>query len=171
MTGLSNRTAILRQMEREVSRAQREGTVLAVAIGDLDHFGRINDADGQVYGGEVLREVAQRLAGCLRTYDSIGRYGGEEFLILMPGYDPVENPTRLEDLVTSLQGRSFLDDGSVVRTSGSFGATAFRPYIRPFSMEEILATADRALHQARAVGRNCAQFVELTDCPGIVAKA
>jgi diguanylate cyclase (GGDEF)-like protein len=160
LTGLWNRAAILEQLERELVRAQREQTVLAVAIADLDHFKLINDTQGHSCGDRVLRDAAQRLSYCLREYDTIGRYGGEEFLILMPGYDPAESSSRLDDLVASIREHRFLDGERVVQTSCSFGATVFRPEGRGASIEELLAAADAALYRARAAGRNCVSFAE-----------
>jgi diguanylate cyclase (GGDEF)-like protein len=171
LTGVWNRAAILELMEREVVRAQREVTVLAVVIADLDHFKQINDAWGHLVGDRVLRTAAQRLGFCLREYDSIGRYGGEEFLILIPGYDPAEGRSRLDELVASIRDHRFLDDGREIRTGCSFGVTAYRPETRLASIEELLATADAALYRAKAAGRNCAIFAELSEMQGMVGRA
>jgi diguanylate cyclase (GGDEF)-like protein len=114
-------------------------------------------------GDKVLREAAQRLLGCLRDYDFIGRYGGEEFLILMPGCDPVENTARLEGLVASIHEHTFTSAGKNIRASCSFGVTAFRPDRAVTSLEELLVAADNALYKAKAAGRNCAHFAELGE--------
>jgi diguanylate cyclase (GGDEF)-like protein len=161
LTGLLNRGAILELLEREVARGQREGTVLAVVIADLDHFKLINDTRGHLCGDRVLRDAAERLASCLREYDSIGRYGGEEFLILMPGCDPLTSQTRLDALVASIGDHIFSDHGREIRTSCSFGVTVFRPEVRLLAIEELLAAADNALYLAKATGRNRAHFAEL----------
>ena len=171
LTGVWNRAAILELMEREIVRAQREVTVLAIVIADLDHFKQINDAWGHLVGDRVLRTAAQRLGFCLREYDSIGRYGGEEFLILIPGYDPAQGRSRLDELVASIRDHRFLEDGREIRTGCSFGVTAFRPETRLASIEELLATADAALYRAKAAGRNCAIFAELTEMQGMVGRA
>jgi diguanylate cyclase (GGDEF)-like protein len=163
LTGLWNRGAILELMEREVARAQREGTVLAVVIADLDHFKLINDTRGHLCGDHVLREAAERLASCLREYDSIGRYGGEEFLILMPGCDSLTSQTRMDALVASVGDHIFLDNGREIRTSCSFGVTVFRPEVRLLAIEELLAAADNALYLAKATGRNRAHIAELVE--------
>jgi len=171
LTGVWNRAAILEYMERELVRAQREETVLAVAIADLDHFRLINDTQGHQCGDRVLRDAAQRLAFCLREYDSIGRYSGEEFLILMPGYDPAEGSGRLDDLVVSIHGHRFHDGDRVVQTSCSIGATVFRPQGRGASIEELLTAADAALYRAKAAGRNCVHFAEFAELQRIVGRA
>jgi diguanylate cyclase (GGDEF)-like protein len=154
-----------------MTRAQREGTVLAVVIADLDHLKQINDAHGHLCGDAVLHTAAERLGFCLREYDSLGRYGGEEFLILMPGYDPAESRSRLDELVGSIRDYQFVYDGREIRPSCSFGVTAFRPETRLASIEELLATADAALYRARAAGRNCALFADLTELLGMVGRA
>ncbi len=171
LTGVWNRAAILEHMERELVRAQREETALAVAIADLDHFRLINDTQGHLCGDRVLRDAAQRLAFCLREYDTIGRYSGEEFLILMPGYDPAEASARLDDLVMSIHGHRFHDGERVVQTSCSIGATVFRPQGRGASMEELLTAADAALYGAKAAGRNCVHFAELAELQRILGRA
>lgn len=171
LTGVWNRAAILEHMERELVRAQREETALAVAIADLDHFRLINDTQGHLCGDRVLRDAAQRLAFCLREYDSIGRYSGEEFLILMPGYDPAEASGRLDDLVASVHGHRFHDGDRVVQTSCSIGATVFRPAGRGASIEELLTAADAALYRAKAAGRNCSHFAELAELQRVLGRA
>ena len=84
LTGLLNREAILEILQRESRRALRNKTQLAVIMADMDHFKDINDTHGHLTGDSVLRETAKAVHGCLRSYDSIGRYGGEEFLIVAP---------------------------------------------------------------------------------------
>ena len=162
LTGLWNRAAILEHMEREVGRARREGTVLGVVLADLDHFKQINDTRGHLCGDKVLREAAQRLESCLRDYDFIGRYGGEEFLILMPGCDPHEIRRgwrgwwRASTSTPSPARKN-------IRASCSFGVTAFRPDRAVTSLEELLVAADKALYEAKAAGRNCAHIAELAE--------
>src|SRR5438034_354068 len=87
LTGLWNRAAILGLLDRELARARRERRPVGVILADLDHFKRVNDSLGHLAGDRVLRQVAQRMLTSLRSYDTIGRYGGEEFLIVLPGCD------------------------------------------------------------------------------------
>src|SRR6202166_338470 len=85
LTGVWNRGAILETLEREVTRSRREGISLGVLILDLDHFKSVNDNYGHPTGDAVLKEITKRMQTDVRPYDAVGRYGGEEFLVLLPG--------------------------------------------------------------------------------------
>lgn len=98
--------------------------------------------------------MAARLQSCLRGYDSIGRYGDEEFLILMPGCDPVHNSGRLKDLLMSIHGRPFVVSEQGLALTCSFGVTAERPEQTANSEEDLLNSADQALYEAKRRGRN-----------------
>ena len=161
LTGIWNRAAILEHLEREASRAVREGSVLSVIMADLDHFKQVNDSYGHLCGDRVLRESAQRLQGCLRRYDFIGRYGGEEFLILMPGCDPASNAGRFEDMLACTHGRPFVGCGPEIQITCSLGVTVLRPGGQVPSSEELLQSADEALYRAKEAGRNCVRYAEV----------
>src|SRR3954468_5692084 len=96
------RGAILEHLERELARAARENKSLGVVIGDLDHFKRLNDTYGHLAGDEVIRETARRLRQATRTYDLLGRYGGENFLILLPGWESEMPPSRIDLLLETI---------------------------------------------------------------------
>lgn len=105
LTGLWNRAATLDSVRRELARVQREGTPLGVIVAEIDHFKSINETHGHMAGDAVLREAARRIRSTVRPYDTLGRYGGEEFLALVPGCDPqkaVNQAERLRNNVSAL---------------------------------------------------------------------
>ncbi|HEY1804180.1 MAG TPA: two-component regulator propeller domain-containing protein [Terracidiphilus sp.] len=154
LTGLWSRGAILDQLARELERATRERTVLSVIVGDLDHFKAINDTYGHLCGDFVLRESAHRLVELMRGYDAVGRYGGEEFLLVLPGYDAVKNPARTQALVDTLADKSFDCQGTAIRVTCSFGATVTWPAVDRTTIDDLIRRADKALYLAKRNGRN-----------------
>ncbi|RZU98098.1 GGDEF domain-containing protein [Spiribacter vilamensis] len=107
LTGISNRSAIIAFLDQECQRAERLGQPLAVIFMDLIHFKRINREYSHAIGDEILREVARRLRGCVRDIDGLGRYGGEEFLIVLPDATEEEASRVAEKLRTSVESRRF----------------------------------------------------------------
>src|SRR5271169_5639650 len=98
LTHLLNRSEILAVLEREFSRSEREGKPATVILADIDHFKRINDSLGHAAGDEVLKEVGRRLGSDLRPYDVVGRYGGEEFLLILPGCNLAVGARRADEI-------------------------------------------------------------------------
>jgi diguanylate cyclase (GGDEF)-like protein len=158
LTGLWSRGAILEQLARELERATRQRTVLSVIVGDLDHFKAVNDTHGHLCGDFVLRESALRLVGLMRGYDAVGRYGGEEFLILLPGYDAVKNPARTQELVDVLAVRPFDCNGTEINVTCSFGVTITSPWLDRSTIDDLIRRADKALYQAKRNGRNRVEY-------------
>ena len=158
LTGLWSRSAILEQLARELERATRQRTVLSVVVGDLDHFKVINDTYGHLSGDYVLRESAHRLVGLMRGYDAVGRYGGEEFLLVLPGYDAARNPARSHELVDVLASRPFDCDGTEIKVSCSFGVTVTEPWQDHTTIDDLIRRADKALYEAKRNGRNRVEF-------------
>jgi diguanylate cyclase (GGDEF)-like protein len=154
LTGVWSRSAILDQLSRELERARRQRTVLSVIVGDLDHFKAINDTFGHSCGDVVLRESAHRLVELMRGYDAVGRYGGEEFLIVLPGYDAASNPERAQDLVDVIAARPFDCNGSELNVTCSFGLTVSQPWLEPTTIGDLIRRADKALYEAKRKGRN-----------------
>jgi two-component system, cell cycle response regulator len=154
LTGVLNRRAVLETLQTELVRAMRQHLPLGVILADLDHFKSINDTRGHAVGDAVLREAASRMVAALRPYDRLGRYGGEEFLIVAPGCGPddvvcVGERLRLALLQEPVQARSGL-----VGLSASFGVIS-STQLDQVDAEALIQAADEALYQAKASGRNC----------------
>jgi diguanylate cyclase len=153
LTGLANRRHFFELAEREFSRAQREGTMLAIAMVDIDLFKGLNDHHGHAVGDLVLTTVADCCASVLRDTDIIGRYGGEEFIIALPqaNLDTASSiAERLRHKVTSLR-LPMLDEGQ--RLSVTVGISQVEP--GEVRLEQALQRADQALYAGKARGRNC----------------
>lgn len=153
LTNLLNRSEILVALQREIARSGREHNCISIILGDIDHFKRVNDTLGHAAGDEVLKEVARRLKVDLRPYDLVGRYGGEEFLILLPGCS-LENGARRADAIRSLVCKDPIETpfGTASATM-SMGVTAASD-ARDCSISEFLREADISLYEAKKKGRN-----------------
>ena len=153
LTRLWNRHAIWEILAREMARSHREGIPLGLVMGDLDHFKNVNDTFGHMAGDAVLREVSNRLSSSIRSYDSAGRYGGEEFLLILPGCD--EDTTRqTADRIRGAVGSQLVAVGETsIPVSISFGATSL-PKGTLTTPENLVRTADTALYRAKESGRD-----------------
>src|SRR5579872_127912 len=167
LTGLLNRGAILERLEHEVSRSMRDNSPLGVVIADLDFFKRINDTYGHVCGDEVIRETAERLRSALRSYDLAGRYGGEEFLIVLPGWDAAVAPERVNELLEAIRSRPYLVAGQELRVTCSVGAATFRPNSDAADILDMLRRADTELYRAKQRGRDRASIAAPGGAVGI----
>ncbi len=153
LTGISNRGSILEQLNAEVHRSVRQSTSLAVLMCDIDYFKRINDSHGHPAGDAVLKEVARRMQAAIRPYDAVGRFGGEEFLVLCPGTDAAGGAAlgrRLREIVASTPvatGRAAID------VTLSIGVSA-RVFESAAEVDQIISEADTALYVAKHNGRN-----------------
>jgi len=154
LTSLWNRGVIMELIAREVVRTRREGSCTAVMMCDIDHFKSVNDRFGHAAGDEVLREVARRLQLSVRSYDMVGRYGGEEFLVALNRCDPGSAISRAENLRSVINGRPMQAGGQRVTVSISIGL-ALSTDFGDCAVDEILHEADMALYAAKAGGRNC----------------
>ncbi|MDQ7784474.1 MAG: GGDEF domain-containing protein [Desulfomonilaceae bacterium] len=153
LTGLWNRAAILECFEQELARTRREDSVMSVIIADVDHFKLINDGYGHQAGDAVLREIAQRLKSCLRTYDAVGRYGGEEFLMIFPGCDAEQSGHIAERLVNELRSKPIRTSEGSFDITMSFGIVSLDGS-REQDVDSIIRLADQALYNAKRAGRN-----------------
>jgi two-component system cell cycle response regulator len=158
LTGTWNRLAILEALNRELARGARERTALAIVMADLDRFKRINDRHGHLAGDAVLREAARRMSACLRPYDQVGRYGGEEFLVLLPAA-PGDNAVHLAERIRAAVGEQPIDAcGTPVRATLSLGVTV--SFGGAGSPEDLIQSADQALYRAKQNGRNRVESAE-----------
>lgn len=158
LTGIFNRAAILEHLQREISRAVREQSVLGVVVADVDHFKNVNDTHGHLCGDQIIIQCAERFHAALRSYDLVGRFGGEEFLILFPGWDLSTAPERIDDLLRAISDRAFVTDEAALHVTCSLGVATFDPKYDVPAPLEVLKRADTALYVAKNSGRNCARF-------------
>jgi len=150
LTGLLNRNSILGKLEEEVSRNTRAGEPLAVLMADVDRFKSINDNHGHMAGDSVLREAARRLKQAARCYDSVGRYGGEEFLVVLPGCGVSDAWRQAERLREAISGEPFAMEDGGLEVTCSFGLAC----TEASAAARLVRDADEALYQAKANGRD-----------------
>jgi two-component system cell cycle response regulator len=159
LTSLLNRGAIMDLLTRELNRSHREQKSTAILLGDVDHFKRVNDTLGHVVGDEVLMEIANRLLGAVRSYDFVGRYGGEEFLVVLNSCDPVFAPGRAEEIRKAISNRAIQTAKGSLPLTMSLGLLLSSEWgMKP--IEELLHEADNALYEAKAAGRDCLRIAK-----------
>jgi diguanylate cyclase (GGDEF)-like protein len=151
LTGVLNRRAIRDVLRRELARCRRENQTLGVMLVDVDHFKRINDRYGHGAGDSTLVNVVQRISSTLRPYDLIGRYGGEEFLVIAPGCDLELTKKLAERILVAVSDRPVDLGNNTVTVTLSLGATLGTADSDP---EFLVAAADSAMYQAKRNGRN-----------------
>jgi two-component system, cell cycle response regulator len=153
LTSISNRAGILEALHTELCRASRERGPVAVLMSDVDRFKSINDAYGHQTGDEILREAALRMKSAMRAYDMVGRYGGEEFLIVLPGSDVEGARVQAERIRASFATETFRARGEILPVTCSFGVS-WRESACPSDADALIREADMALYAAKANGRN-----------------
>ncbi|TDB93488.1 GGDEF domain-containing protein, partial [Nonomuraea longispora] len=151
-TGLLNAAAWQREADTEIVRSRRTGDTLALLIIDIDHFKRVNDAHGHLVGDQVLVGVAATLRNQLRDYDVVGRFGGEEFVVLLPGADSHEARRVAERLRTRIGHMAIPADDALIRITISVGVALIG--VHGDDLIELLAAADLALYRAKELGRD-----------------
>ena len=154
LTGMHNRRFILEVLGQQLALAERHGWPLALLIVDVDHFKRVNDTHGHLVGDQVLRELATCIRSRLRAQDIAGRWGGEEFIVLLPDTDAAGAAVLAEDLRLAVMQHRCLDpQGQSLQLTVSIGLHA-QPQPTSRQRDELLAAADRAMYQAKHLGRN-----------------
>jgi diguanylate cyclase (GGDEF)-like protein len=149
LTALINRRGGEATIGNEIARAKRHRTPLTCVLIDIDRFKLVNDTFGHQVGDQVLRELSALFKRTLRTYDTVVRWGGEEFLLILPGVS-LEDAQRLADRIRrAVEAIEFPGAGRITLSAGAAGLGL------DYSFEEMLATADRRLYQAKSSGRNC----------------
>ena len=162
LTGVWNRRAIIEMFGHELARSRREELPVAVAIADLDHFKRINDTYGHVVGDTALCEAVSRMRALLRPYDAIGRYGGEEFLIVLPGCTSHDAFRLAERLCIGTSQEPIKIPGGTIDVTSSLGVAA-SDTIAVLDAMALIQAADAALYRAKAGGRNRVEIATATD--------
>lgn len=162
LTGIANRRWLLERAEQERLRAQRFGSPLALLMLDIDDFKKVNDGHGHPVGDEAIRRVAGIFAGSVREIDIVGRYGGEEFVVVLPGTG-LEGARELAERLRQRVAAIGLTgaDGTPFGLTVSIGLASF---CAGDQLEQLLASADAALYRAKSLGRN--RVVAVTDCLG-----
>jgi diguanylate cyclase (GGDEF)-like protein len=153
LTELWNRRAIHEFLIQELSRSSRESAPIGVVLADIDHFKLINDTYGHFVGDDVLRQVAGRLKSELRDYDRVGRYGGEEFLLVLPGCSTEDAMRQAERLRGAIQKSPFLVADAKLTVTISAGV-AVHGGGRLADVTSLLQCSDLALYRAKHCGRN-----------------
>ncbi len=153
LTGLWNRTAIFDILQNELARSGRSGEPLIVLMADLDGFKPVNDRYGHMAGDAVLRQVAARMRAAVRRYDSVGRYGGEEFLIVLPRCERVGGLALAERIRHAIGAECFRAGDVEIRLTCSLGAACARPPVVPLA-DDLVREADAALYRAKHQGRD-----------------
>ena len=152
LTGLWNRGMIVEHLKRELSRARRKNAPIGVVMADLDHFKEINDTHGHGTGDAVLVAVSQRMRDALRDYDAIGRYGGEEFLLVLSGAESDVVKLVAERVRVAVHAQPVRDGAVELPISASLGVASTSSV--GYEAEALINVADQALYRAKADGRN-----------------
>jgi two-component system, cell cycle response regulator len=162
LTGVANRRVILDTLRRERSRQEREGGSFGIVLMDLDHFKYVNDQYGHLCGDSVLQEATRRVTQCVRPYDTVGRYGGEEFLIVVPSSDAMGTLGLAERIRKAIEAKSISTEAGQISLTASLGV-AVSSEAAPFESQALLQIADDALYRAKDHGRNRSELAAPVD--------
>jgi diguanylate cyclase (GGDEF)-like protein len=159
LTGLWNHRIIVQRLGKEMSRSLRDQTPLSVILIDVDHFKSINDSSGHLAGDLVLKEISEILNRSVRPYDYVGRYGGEEFLLILPDCEIESALIRAEQLRLAIQAARVKDGEKILGVTASFGVGSAFP--SHYEAETVIRAVDSALYRAKSNGRNCVVQAEM----------
>jgi len=161
LSGIYNRVAIVELLIREASRCARAGQPMSVLMVDIDHFKTINDTWGHFAGDQVIRELAERMGRVLRPYDSIGRFGGEEFLVLTPNCGPGEAMEVAERVRLSIAMDPMVAGQFAIPVTASIGVSTIAEAVTDVNLA--LRAADYAMYEAKRKGRNRSEYSVLPE--------
>jgi diguanylate cyclase (GGDEF)-like protein len=153
LTGLANRRVTLERLSSELTRAGREAHRVGVVIVDIDHFKSINDSYGHAAGDLVLAELASRMRDAMREYDTLGRIGGEEFVVVAPDVGP-DDLSAIAERVRAVVGREAIPVGGGLTVMATISAGCALSSEDEKAGEDVLRRADKALYEAKAAGRD-----------------
>ena len=159
LTGVMNRGETLDFLNRELKRAKRADKPLSVVLADIDHFKKVNDTLGHLYGDEALKEVARRLRSKLRVYDGVGRYGGEEFLMVLADCDLMAALIKADELRLCVGSKPIVCAGASRNIAVSMGVAVSTDHPSG-DITALLNQADRGLYAAKQKGRNRVEHVD-----------
>jgi len=156
LTGVLNRRAFMERMEKEIHRSKRENSAFSLILADIDYFKKINDGYGHQVGDLVLQRFTEKLSKSSRSYDFIGRYGGEEFVVCLPGADEFQGQLVAERMRKRVEEMKIMlpNSSKSLKITASFGAASFRLGSED-SVDSITGRADDAMYMAKRKGRNC----------------
>ena len=155
LTGVLNRRAFFERMEQEIDRSLRENTSLSLILTDIDYFKKVNDRYGHQTGDMVLQRFTEQSLNSSRPYDFVGRYGGEEFVICLPGADISQSGSVAERMRSKVEEMKIMlpDASQSIRITASFGVTSFLMGSKE-KVDSLIKRADNALYKAKNEGRN-----------------
>ncbi|AEU36512.1 diguanylate cyclase [Granulicella mallensis] len=168
LTQLWNRSAVLALLQKAIERSMNGGNAISILLCDIDHFKQINDGHGHPVGDEVLEQFALRLKNGVRATDWVGRYGGEEFLLVLNDCKAAHLWARAEHIRTIIAQEPFATKAGFLNVSTSIGAITFDGLASSMSLESMVKQADTALYRAKSLGRN---RVQLVDQPLVLTKS
>jgi two-component system cell cycle response regulator len=155
LTGLWNRKRMFRILDKEINRARRDKLPLAIIMSDIDKFKSINDTHGHHIGDLILQEIAAALRKNVRNYDEVCRYGGDEFLIILPNCDVASTANIAERLRNSIFNMRIRSEGDFLNVSLSLGGTSLENLPLDTTPKELIIAGDKALLESKNKGRNC----------------